>query len=165
MESRPTPCYAPPRNLSGFWRNRMMYLQSIEAIRKTTDHEKNADVDSTINELLQWLGITRKYRGSYFTSYAVSLCLREPERLLLITKWVYPDVAKHFRTGWQSVERNIRTVAEIAWKNCPEKLAQIAGCELDHKPSNSEFIRILTNHIDEGQFCKLGLRLRCCCAI
>ena len=116
-----------------------MYLQIIE---ETDEWEM-----LKTKELLLWLGVTPKYHGFHITSYAVLLCVRQPKRLLLITKWLYPDMAKHFHTGWQNIERNIRTVAEIIWTSYPEKLEQIAMRKLDRRPSNQELIAILAEHI------------------
>ena len=47
-----------------------------------------------IYDLLYSLGITANYTGFFQLAYAVKLCAEQPERLLLVTKCVYPDVAK-----------------------------------------------------------------------
>ncbi len=69
--------------------------------------------------LLASLGITANYMGFYYASYAVSLAAHDPERLLFVTKSLYPDVAKHYRTSWKCVERNIRTITRISWRRTP----------------------------------------------
>ena len=66
------------------------------------------DEQQTITDVLYWLGISEKYIGFDYLSYAILLVLRQPERLFLATKWLYPDVAKHYRTNWQTVERGMR---------------------------------------------------------
>ena len=48
-----------------------------------------------IYDLLYRLGITANYTGFFHMGYAVKLCCERPERLLMVTKWVYPEVAKH----------------------------------------------------------------------
>ena len=60
--------------------------------------------------LLHRLGATANYTGFSYLVRALQLCAEEPERLLLVTKWLYPDVAKQYGTNWKAVERNIRTV-------------------------------------------------------
>ena len=100
-----------------------------------------------IYEALYSLGITATYIGFFHTSYAVYLAVQQPERLLLVTKWIYPDVAKQYQTDWRNVERNIRTVANIVWKCCPDTLSSIAHFDLERRPSNSQFIAILTFHV------------------
>ena len=105
------------------------------------------DVDAKIRDLLYGLGITVRYVGFFHTSYAVHLAIQQPERLLLITKCLYPDVAKHFHTDWRNVERAIRSVAAVAWELCPDKLSYIAKYDLKQRPSNAQFLSILVNHV------------------
>ena len=103
--------------------------------------------DQETRELLYNLGITEKYAGFFYTAAAVHLAACRPERLALITKWLYPDVAKQFRTDWRNVERGIRAAVEIAWKLRPDKLAEIARRGLDRRPTNSQFIAILAGYV------------------
>lgn len=100
-----------------------------------------------IRDVLYRLGITEKYRGFFYISYAVCLTIQQPERLLLITKWLYPDIAKQYDTNWFNVERNIRTCVSIAWNISPDELFPIAMHPLKRKPSNSNFISILANYL------------------
>ena len=69
--------------------------------------------------VLQELGITPNYTGYFQTAEAVGLCVKEPERLTLITKLVYAEVGKKYAVKWTTVERNIRTVAAMAWERSP----------------------------------------------
>ena len=104
-----------------------------------------------IYDLLYRLGITAKYVGFLHVSYAVRLILIQPERIQLVTKWLYPDVANHYGTNWKAVERNIRTVISIAWDLRPEVLDQIAGRHLEHKPRASQFLAILAAYFRLGK--------------
>lgn len=94
-------------------------------------------------DLLHRLGITANHRGYFYTAYAVCLVEKQPERLLLVTKWLYPDVARKYGTTWQCVERNIRTVIALAWERKPSVLTALAGYSLERKPSASQFLGIL----------------------
>lgn len=67
------------------------------------------DKFSNIYDLLYRLGVTANYTGFFHTACAVSLCAKQPDRLLLVTKRLYPEVARQYRTNWKAVERNIRT--------------------------------------------------------
>ena len=93
--------------------------------------------------LLYSLGVTANYTGFFQTAFAVQLCMEQPERLLLVTKWVYPDVARHYKTNWRAVERNIRTVNGLVWEQNRPYLEELAGWELPHKPSNAQLLAIL----------------------
>ena len=100
-----------------------------------------------IYALLQQMGASSSYTGFFHTAYAVFLTIGEPRRLLLVTKWLYPDVAEYFHTSWAAVERNIRTVVDLVWKSHPEQLSRIAGCPLEKRPSCSQFIFILAEYL------------------
>ena len=66
-------------------------------------------------DLLYRLGVTANYTGFFHTAEAVAMCVERPDRLLMVTKCLYPDVAKRYETNWKAVERNIRTVIAIVW--------------------------------------------------
>lgn len=100
-----------------------------------------------IHDLLYHLGITAKYTGFFYTSHGLHLTVRQPERLLLITKWLYPDIARHFHTDWRNVERGIRTCAGLAWALRSEQLQQISKEILISRPNNTQFISILTSNL------------------
>ena len=56
-----------------------------------------------------------KLHRFFYAAYAVSLCVEQPDRLLLVTKWLYPEVAKRYNTTDKHVERAIRNTIETAW--------------------------------------------------
>ena len=99
--------------------------------------------------LLHKLGITANQRGYFYTAYAVVLIEKQPERLLLVTKWLYPDIAKQYKTTWQCVERNIRTVIAMAWERHPEMFSNLAGYTLDRRPSVGHFLGLLICALDK----------------
>ena len=96
-----------------------------------------------IFDLLSQLGVSANYVGFFQTACAVEFCRTEPERLLLVTKMVYPDVAKLCRSSRSAVERNIRTACGIAWKNNRHLLERLAHKPLQQKPNNAQFLAIL----------------------
>ena len=103
-----------------------------------------------IYEILHSLGVTANYTGFFQTSYAVYLAVKRPESLLMVTKWLYPEVARHFNTTWRSVERNIRTVLSIVWDLGRVRLEELAHCTLTRKPTASKFLAILSSAIAAG---------------
>lgn len=104
-----------------------------------------------IYDLLYSLGITANYSGFFYTSYAVYLAVRQPERLLLVTKWLYPEVAEHYHKTWKNVERGIRTVTGLVWKEHRERLEALARCSLPQKPGASKFIAILVHALTSSR--------------
>ena len=68
-----------------------------------------------IENLLLRLGANRSYTGFYYVIYAVQLSIEDGDKLQLISKWLYPEVAKKYHTSVQCVERNIRTLVALIW--------------------------------------------------
>ena len=104
-----------------------------------------------IFDLLYQLGISENYSGFYQTAYAVELCQAEPERLLLVTKRVYSEVARRFGTSCIAVERNIRTACGIAWEHNRCLLEHLARQPLPRKPHNAQFLAILLHSLLKHQ--------------
>ncbi|MBD5095066.1 MAG: sporulation protein [Subdoligranulum sp.] len=103
---------------------------------------------AAVRDLLYRLGVTENYIGFLYTSYAVLLCMEQPERLLLVTKWLYPEIAKQYRTKWTAVERDIRTVNSIIWMKNRPLLEQLARVHLEQKPRNAQLLAILAASFD-----------------
>jgi len=96
-----------------------------------------------IYDLLYRLGVTAIHKGFFHTSYAVLLSVERMDRLLLVKKWLYPEVAKQYRTTPRCVEHNIRMVVAVAWLCNPELLQELARYPLTQKPTAAQFIAIL----------------------
>ena len=92
---------------------------------------------SEIYNLLYQLGVTANYIGFYHITYAVLLCIERPDCLRLVTKRLYPEVAKQYGTNWKAMERNIRTVNDIIWRENRPLLEALARRHLEQKPRNA----------------------------
>ena len=103
-----------------------------------------------IEDILLRLGITANYRGYFYLISAVELCLADRENLHLVTKYVYPKVAKLYHTNWQAVERNIRTVGRLAWTHHRAFLEELARGPLGQRPGNAKLLAILTTALAAG---------------
>ena len=103
---------------------------------------------SQTSMLLNQLGVGGRYRGFQWMIRAIDLAREDPDRLLRLTKTIYPVVAQEFGTSWYCVERNLRTIVENCWEHGNRKLLQeLAGYPLVERPSNGEFLDILTNYL------------------
>ena len=108
--------------------------------------ENNPPIEK-IYDLLYQLGIIANSTGFFYTTFSVWLAVREPERLTLVTKWLYLDVAKHYGTNWGAVESGIRRVIAEVWAENSDLLSEWAGNELTSKPTPSQFISILASRV------------------
>ena len=108
--------------------------------------QMNLNSEQNFSEIYRFfllLGITPNYLGFYQAAYAVAICMKEPERLISVTKSIYPDVAKYFRTSAGSVERNIRTVARISWDSHSKVLSNLSSESLQKQPTVSQFLSLI----------------------
>jgi two-component system response regulator (stage 0 sporulation protein A) len=71
--------------------------------------------------------------------------------LQYVTKFLYPAIAKKYKTTSSSVERTIRHAIEVACRRGDiEVLEEVFGntvCAGKGKPTNSEFLALLTDKI------------------
>lgn len=100
-----------------------------------------------IYDVLYQLGLTANYTGFFHIAYAIYLAMQSPQRLCLVTKWLYPDVAAHYETTPASVERNIRTSISRIWNENSSRLIQLSCTPLSSKPTNARFLAILVSYL------------------
>ena len=101
-----------------------------------------------IQKVLWDLNIPPNYLGAHYLAYAEMLVLEDQNRLTMVTKWLYPEVAARYHTSWQAVERNIRTVIGICWQqDSGLRLSQVLGCPVAEKPSPTRFIQLLARYL------------------
>ena len=112
-----------------------------------TKDERNEIVHS----LMRRFGITSRYKGYYQTIEAVLIYskLLKDEKVVLVTKDIYPEIAKIRNESQSSIERNIRTVVEVCWRNNQKELEKTFGFEIPFKPSNGEFLDMLSYYLNK----------------
>jgi two-component system response regulator (stage 0 sporulation protein A) len=75
------------------------------------------------------------------------MAAEDEEVLVGITKGLYPDIAKMYKTSASKVERAIRHAIESAWKkNGPQVYFEVAGYLPSEKPTNGHFIAALSEY-------------------
>ena len=109
-----------------------------------------------IGELLEQLGLARKEKGFERLSYAIAVTAKEFERAGNVTKLLYPDLAKHFQTTPEKIERSLRHLIEKSWeKGEKTRFEELFGYHRDNseiRPTNSEYIAILADWIRSGSY-------------
>ncbi len=101
--------------------------------------------------VLHRLGSTANHTGFFYIISSVSLAVETPERLLLITKWLYPDVAKLYHTTGMAVERGICYEIARLWLKDPDRFQSVLEIPMNRRPTSSEFISILTAYCSAGR--------------
>ena len=109
-----------------------------------------------IGELLEQLGLARKEKGFERLSYAIAVTAQEFERAGSVTKLLYPDLAKHFQTTPEKIERSLSHLIEKSWeKGEKTRFEELFGYHRDNsevRPTNSEYIAILADWIRSGSY-------------
>ena len=117
--------------------------------RAEYNYSGNLEVDVT-NILLE-IGIPAHIKGYQYIREGIIMSYYDSNMLHYITKFLYPSIAKKYKTTSSSVERTIRHAIEVAWRRGNmEALEEIFGntiCAGKGKPTNSEFMALLTNKI------------------
>ncbi len=103
-----------------------------------------------IVELLYNIGMPVHLKGHKCIIDAVELLIRNPEYMSGITTVLYPKIGELNNTTAQRCERAIRTAIESTWiKGNSDYLEMLFPYQVKNyiKPSNSEFLAIITEYI------------------
>lgn len=113
--------------------------------------ESVMDYILTAKNVLHQLGIGKTYSGYDYILHGLNLILHDENLLNCVTKTLYIDISKEYHTSSTCVERNIRKVIEVIWKNDKENersIVRIFGTRyLSTKPSNKEFLELLYEYV------------------
>ena len=108
-----------------------------------------------MERMLSLLGVPSHLKGYQYLKTAIDLCVQSTEELDGVTKRLYPDIARVYRSSAQTVEHAIRHAIKTAWERGDEKAQKMLfGCSRteSRRPTNSEFIARLTAYFtDRGE--------------
>ncbi|MCD8124131.1 MAG: sporulation initiation factor Spo0A C-terminal domain-containing protein [Lachnospiraceae bacterium] len=121
------------------------YLPGTAALDSISIYEET-------RQLLLRLGASPRYAGFGYTACAVSLSLKEWPRCPSLTKEIYPRVACYYHVSPCCVDRNIRTLINVLWREDADLLRRAAACPLPEKPSCGAFLAILTERLALSAF-------------
>ena len=97
-----------------------------------------------VTRVMVELGMPAHLRGYHYLREGICMSMENMELVGSITKLLYPEIAKRYRTTDVKVERAIRSVIEIGWERGNEGVFEdIFGYSRMHgkqRPTNSEFI-------------------------
>ena len=109
----------------------------------------NLEIDVT--NLLLEIGIPAHIKGYHYIREGIMLSFYDKNMLHYITKCLYPTIAKKYKTTSSSVERTIRHAIEVAFRRgnrqVLEEIFSNTICSKKTKPTNSEFIALLTDKL------------------
>ena len=113
---------------------------------------KNKFKTDALSTLLRKLSILPSHNGFQYLEASIEYKILSSEQQISITKVIYPYVAKKFGSTPNRVERCMRKAIEYAWNNNGKQhFEEAAGCTLNKKPSNSQFISLITEYINANR--------------
>lgn len=111
----------------------------------------SGDLEMDITNILLEIGIPAHIKGYQYIREGIIMSFYDRNMLHYITKFLYPTVAQKYKTTSSSVERTIRHAIEIAWRRGSlDTLEEFFGnsiCAVKGKPTNSEFMALLTDKL------------------
>ena len=109
------------------------------------------ELEQVISGFMLELGIPAHLRGYQYLRSAVEMCTKDMELVGSVTKLLYPDLAKLYKTTDQKIERAIRNAIEVSWERGNSALfEQLFGyCNSNEysRPTNSEYIAAVAEYI------------------
>ena len=102
---------------------------------------------SDLDDILYQLGVYPTQRGYHITAVAVAIGRQEPEKLQMLTKWLYPAVALQCSCSSAAVERNLRATANRAWDTNLNWSVRLPSESSPGPPTAGDFVWMLCRHL------------------
>lgn len=103
--------------------------------------------EKTIKQTILHLTGKQSYKGFNYVVYGIALSIEDSEQLKYISKSLYIDIASKFNTSQKNVERNVRTVIDVIWRNKNnELLKKICNGKVSSKPTNKNFFIMMSEY-------------------
>ena len=116
------------------------------------DEERH--LNRRITRMLLAVGIPAQLNGYQYLRDAIHMTVEDTENISAVTKTLYPMLAEKYHVTTGSVERAIRHAIETSWKRgSVETIDKVFGYTIADgkgKPTNSEFIAMIADHIRMG---------------
>lgn len=111
----------------------------------------SGDLERDVTNILLEIGIPAHIKGYQYIREGIIMAFYDRNMLHYITKFLYPSIAKKYKTTSSSVERTIRHAIEVAWRRGDlDTLEEVFGNTVSAgkgKPTNSEFMALLTDKL------------------
>ena len=116
---------------------------------KLEDNKLNLEVEVT--NIIHDVGVQAQIKGYLYLRDGIMLAVKNSDIINQVTKQLYPDLAKKYKTTPSRVERAIRHAIEVAWNRGQiEAMESIFGYTISSnrgKPTNSEFIAMIADKL------------------
>lgn len=104
-----------------------------------------------MTEFMLDMGVPAHLKGYHYLRTAILLAEEDMEVVGSVTKLLYPEIAKRFKTTEQKVERAIRNAIEVSWaRGNADTFEDLFGYSFltgNSRPTNSEYIAQIADRI------------------
>lgn len=122
------------------------------------DKTEETEVIKYVTAIMLDIGVPAHLKGYHYLRTAIVLVKEDMEVAGSVTKLLYPDIARKYKTTEQKVERAIRNAIEVSWeRGNAETFEELFGYSVRSgkgRPTNSEYIAQIAD--------KINLELRKC---
>ncbi len=131
----------------------MEYSQEMLTVDSTTSSEvmQKIQLEKEITDILHEIGIPAHIKGYMYLRTAIIETYMNVEFLGQITKVLYPEIARKYKTTSSRVERAIRHAIEVAWNrgniDAIDDIFAYTISASKAKPTNSEFIAMIADKL------------------
>lgn len=116
------------------------------------DGISNAELVKRVTEIMLDMGVPAHLKGYHYLRAAITFTKQDMEVVGSVTKLLYPEIAKQFKTTEQKVERAIRNAIEVSWTrgnaDTFEELFGYSRITGQNRPTNSEYIAQIADKIN-----------------
>ena len=131
-----------PTQFKGGFITREIKAQYIDI---APDKKKNQEnLEALVTNIIHEVGVPAHIKGYQYLREAIMMVIGDIDVINQITKQLYPDIARKYKTTPSRVERAIRHAIEVSWlRGDIDLMEDIFGHSVDidrAKPTNSEFI-------------------------
>ena len=104
-----------------------------------------------VTEFMLDMGVPAHLKGYHYLRTAILMAGKDMEVVESVTKLLYPEIAKLFKTTEQKVERAIRNAIEVSWvRGNADTFEDLFGYSFltgNTRPTNSEYIAQIADRI------------------
>lgn len=109
------------------------------------------ELERYITKLMLDMGVPAHLKGYHYLREAIMISGKDMEAVSSVTKLLYPEVAKRYKTTEQKVERAIRNAIEVSWgRGNLQTFEELFGYSADSgkcRPTNSEYIARIADKV------------------
>ena len=115
------------------------------------DKKNEENLEALVTNVIHEVGVPAHIKGYQYLREAIMMVIGDIDVINQITKQLYPDIARKYKTTPSRVERAIRHAIEVAWgRGQQDTVENIFGYTVSAakgKPTNSEFIAMIADKL------------------